>query len=345
MNPLTILHVSLLISLFSGPTHNGPEDRDFIFSLRLDSELNLSSYTIFRPDLFSVNDRNGDLVIYSYASHTIKYKRSQSDKFIEFGEGRGGGPREFRNPTDITFDPQGNFWLVDPHQARISVWSPDSGLIKTFNHESTLSERITVSSEFYALKLQSYSSRTGLLKLISRQTDEVISFGLMPDEMTESGLLMDSWLASDKNSVYLGTYYSGMLNRYDTKGNLIYSIPTIEEVETAVLEHGTLDQIEGHPEISDVRYEKIPDESIKAVVDLDVNNSLLIVLFAGNNRGVGHFLDIYDKENGQYRGSVDLRIYEDDAMLDLEVVDEYIYLKIVDKNDNYLIRRYELFAK
>lgn len=339
---VSIIHLILFISFLSGFLTDDSEGRVFDFSLKLKSEINLSSNNIFRPGLISVNDSNGDLVIYSYASHTIKYKRSASDKFIEFGEGKGGGPREFQNPTDVTFDPQGNFWLADPHQARISIWSPDSGLIRTFNHESTLSERITVASEFYALKLQSYSSRSGLLKLISRETDEVIRFGLMPDEMEESNLLMDAELASDESSVYLGMYYSGMLNRYDTKGNLLYSISTIEEVETTELEKGTLDQIEGHPEISDVRYKKIPDESIKAVVDLDVNDSLLIVLFAGNNRGVGHFLDIYDKENGKYRDSVDLREFKEDTFLELDVVNNLIYLRLVDENGDYLLKAYEL---
>ncbi len=134
-------------------------DRRFRSSLKSINKINLTESGLYKPFLFTVDDK-GNIAIFDYAKYALAYisNRNNYDDITYFSKGLGGGPREFRNPTDIKFGPKGKIWIADPHQARISIWSSNGKLFDTFNHDKILPTAVAVNKEIYFIKAQRYSS-------------------------------------------------------------------------------------------------------------------------------------------------------------------------------------------
>lgn len=338
--PIVALITLLIWS--TDPVHTGTVDRISNYSLVPINEINLTDLDIYRPNLFSVDDNSGNIAIYSYADHRVHFIPNGSLTVREYGNGLGGGPEEFRNPTDIDFDESGNFWVSDPHQARISMWSPDSGLTGTINYEYSVPEKLAISDNFYVIKDQVYSPIHGLLRLFERNSNEQNRFAKLPDELTESALLMDSMISADSERVYITMLNAGIIYCYDRNGTLMYERSTIDPIEIANLELAELKGIAGY---SNLKVQKLSQESLRAVLDHDINSSQLLLLFDGTSKGIGHFIDIHDKFTGLYNGSIMLEEVTERYVLGIEVADNNIFLQTLDKSHNYRIEQYELIKK
>ncbi|MDZ7773654.1 MAG: hypothetical protein U5K31_13080 [Balneolaceae bacterium] len=316
MNTYKYIAIIVFIIWSTVPINLGTVDRNFSYDLILKNDLNITDLDIYRPYLFSVDDNSGNMAVYSYADHRAYIIFNDSKSVKIYGKGQGGGPEEFRNPTDIKFDKSGNFWIADPHLARISMWSPDSGLIGTINHQFAVPEKISVSEEFYVLKDQTYSPTHGLLRLYNSNTKEHIRFAKLPAKLTESALLMDSMISSDSERVYVTMLNAGLIYCFDRNGDSLYEISTIEPVKIAELKLIEINNVAG---LNKLEAYKLPEETVRAVLDHDINESYLISLFDGTSKGVGHFIDIYDKISGIYLGSVNLEKVTDNYVIGIEV--------------------------
>jgi len=89
------------------------------------------SHNLFTPRIVE-SDRYGNVYILDYGDLKVK-KFSASGKFsLEFGRGKGQGPGEFINPTDIKVDDEFNLWVSDVGNVKVVVFDKGGELYKEF---------------------------------------------------------------------------------------------------------------------------------------------------------------------------------------------------------------------
>ncbi len=313
------------------------------FKLELVREIMMANDTWFDNYIFAVNDRTSDIAVYSYSAGSVGLVgdggREGELAVRRTYEGASDG---LGNPTDITFDPEGNIWLADPTLKTVTVYSPGLDLVRRDRFGSPGVEELSVSPDFHVLQFERSVPDGALLKVIDRSGRRETSFGRLPAEMTESMILIHHSVVSDEKFIYTGSTHSGVIAKYDRRGRLAYSIPTVEPVETAKVDRREIPILEG---ILSISLEKVRDTSRRAVIDMDVNDSLLLVLFSGGGGLAGRLLDIYEKETGIYRDTIDLAAVSDDYFLGLEVVGNRVYLQLEDRRGTGYIREYKLTVK
>lgn len=314
------------------------------FKLELVREIVMANDAWFENYLFAVNDRTSDIAVYSYGAGSIglvggggrEGELSARRTYEGYSDGLG-------NPTDITFDPEGNVWLADPILNTVTVYSPGLELLRRDRFRSPGVEELSVSPDFHVLQFERSGPDGGLLKVIDRTAGRrETSFGRLPPEMTEPMILISHTVVSDEEFVYTGNSHSGVIAKYDRRGRLAYSIPTVEPVETAEVDRREISILEG---ILSISLEKVRDTSRRAVIDMDINDSLLLVLFSGSGGRAGRLLDIYEKETGIYRDTIDLAAVSDDFYYGMEVAGDRVYLQLEDHRGTGYIREYKLTAE
>jgi len=88
-------------------------------------------HNLFIPGVVEC-DKFGDIYVLDYGDVSVK-KFSASGKFIiKFGIGRGQGPGELLNPTDIKIDDRLNLWICDAGNVKVSVFDNRGKLYKEF---------------------------------------------------------------------------------------------------------------------------------------------------------------------------------------------------------------------
>lgn len=343
-HPLLKIHIvvlSLMLTVVIGWDRVGRENLSF--QLELLNELNFKDNEHFQNITFSVNKLNREIGIYSYNAKAVFFikdiflssKPYESAKLIN--------SLNFENPTDIKFDFEGNIWIADPTLETISIISPKSGLLRIDQYRGNGVSKFTISKNFYVLKFADYSEEKGLMRVINQGNNEEIYFGRLPTEYLRSGLLYDYTLASDDNSIYTGNLNSGLITKYDTKGRLMYSISTVEAINSVQVDSQV---VEGKFGLLDGSFRfvanRINKESRRAIVDMDINEGLLFILFDGNKNMGGNFIDIYDKNTGNYVASIEPPKRGDEVYREIEILDSHIFLHSSDKNSNNYIREYKL---
>src|SRR5699024_1948847 len=193
--------------------------------------INLAKHNIFEPGLFSVY--KGSIAIFDYGSYSlINYK---GGKFNIIAEGIGGGPQEFRNPTDLKTNENGNIWVADPEQARISIWNQNGKLLKTFNHGHSLPIGVAPFKDKYIVKNLKYSSKN-VFQIYSFSEGLINSFGGLRDSLMSSKFLTGGEIWVDESGYFFTPLYAGYIYKFDLRGNKIYSIKTIQPISVAKVE-------------------------------------------------------------------------------------------------------------
>lgn len=310
-------------------------DRTFDASIALIEKISLEDLEIYRPSLFAV-DEEGNIAIYDYAKHALLYLPEQNYRDIHyFAQGLGRGPGEFRNPTDLKFSPDGNIWLTDPEQARISVWTREGELVRTFNHGNIIPEEIGFTHSNYLICAQAYSSRDGLFHLYTKEGTKVRAFGKLPPDIVANSFGYAGIVSGDNNAFYFAGMFSGFIRKYDSEGNQIFAVDTIDPVPTVEVVTREVDI----PGFSNARVTKRAEDTITASVDLDVSGSYVYNLFSGTQSGIGGYIDVYEKATGEYVTSIRLKR----SAYNLEITQDRLYITVYNQEtDAYNIGIYRI---
>jgi len=300
--------------------------RNIRHSLTQVKKINLAHLGIYKPEMLAV-DKQGNIAMYDYGKNglvLLPKKNYNQAKWLS--QGLGGGPRQFRNPTDLKFGPSDKIWLTDPEQARISIWSKNGSLDTTFNHRQILPKAIAITRNAYIVMARQYSSQTGLFSSYRRNGNKISSFGILPKDLVGSEFYYDGEICADSKSMYFAGFNSGFIKKWNIKGKKIYSVSTIDPVPTAKI-------VTKKVKLSDykqpAKVTKLSDKAKTASMGIDVQGKYLYDLFSGRSHRNARFIDVYNKRTGKYMKSYRLP----EGAYAIRVEHNKIYLLVINKKD------------
>lgn len=343
-NRYILILIPAFIACLTGVHQDSESIASGNFRLQHVNEYDLPDDLVANDYIFSVNDWNRDIALYSYGNKTIYLIKTDGYEVGKELVTRIIEGFHFENPTDLKFDTQGNLWVADPVRNDISIWSPSFELKSIqVNHDRTAS-KVSLSRDFTAIAFSEYYKELGFLIIKSRNSNKIHEVGRLPQEMKISSIFLDGTLVSDSSSVFFGNLNSGLITCYDSSGKLVYTIPTVQHVPLADIDQDSI-TVEMPDNIQmDISFSKISASSDNAIVDMDVSSSYLIVLFAGNSKSVGEFIDIYLKSNGHYLGSIILSDFTTEYFTGLEVVGNDLFFQSTTYQGSRKIQEFRLYA-
>lgn len=308
--------------------------------LSIASRMSLGNEWIGSEILFSVNDLNHDFALFSTSTKRLTRisNGTTKDVYVSYLN------RDQSDPSDLFFDSTGAIWLISPEDKLELLWLNTGDLKANYVKTNDIIYKRRSNSRF---DVGLYGNCfTGVACMKINRENKVVDFARFPKIFTNVGFIRNSPIAADNNSVYLGQYYSGVISRYDLNGMLIYAIPTIRSIE-----HLPTQSIKYSERKSLLRntitttYITRFSEATNAIIDVDVNSTLLITLFSGTTKDVGRYLDFYNKNTGQPIDSIDLDTITKNKVIALEVVGESMYLLSKDLRNRFFINEYTISLK
>lgn len=258
-------------------------------------KINLTELEIFGPMIMRVA-HDGGIALYDYAIFNgYFFPPDNYSSPVSIGDGKGGGPREFVNPTDIAFDTEGNIWIADPQQGRISIWSRTGDLLRTINPAPRQPHRIALTGN-RCIIFGSGTDHT-LFKITDIDGNKIDTIESIGSDILGWIFTYEGYLTSHRRGfVYTGLWY-GIIRKYTEDGELLYSRGTIDPVGPAKPEHRT---IEG------TRVVMAPRDAPMATLSSYIANEKLYLLSPDNNDNNIRMIDVYELSTGDYRYSIPL---------------------------------------
>lgn len=280
-------------------------------------QIDLEELELYRPEIIDA-DSKGNLAIFDYSQFKIFYFPNDfSGAYTTFGSGKGRGPDEFINPTDLKFDEKGNVWLIDPSQARLTIWSSNGDILKTVTPKPVIPERLAISQTSYGILSNSYRSE-GLLYLFDRSTDQSFGFQQIDDsELRDDIFATSGFLSMNEERLVFAGFNIGFIRTYDEKGELITARKTIRDpgYQKANV------TVDGN-ETTWTR----PDKMTYATMALEVDDKYIYSLYLGKSKGWCRVIDVYLVSNGDYSHSIKLT----NQAIDLMVSEDYFIIREYD---------------
>lgn len=254
-----------------------------------------SPQPIYKP-IDAVVDSRGDIYVLDWPENVVKrYDASGRPKGI-LGNGRGQGPGEFSEPSDLSVDQDGRVWVIDPALARITIFDGAGRLERMLKLDTSAMRVAHTPAGGFAL-LQPLGGNL-IMRFNSAGEQEAV-FGKVLRAQQKMGILLDGWLASDladgsDGGLIFAGYRTGLLIGYDLEGNLRFArwaIGAKRELPRVV------DLSGGHFRVE----RRSPFEALS----LSVRGDRIFIMTPlkgvyGNKKGA---VDSYHVDDGRYLGS------------------------------------------
>lgn len=299
--------------------------------------LSLDDNDIFNPTLMAMGE-NGNICIYDYGVHQLFFYNIFDQVLKAYGEGLGGGPKEFRNPTSLYFNRYNSqFWLTDPEQARISFWKSDGELTGSLafpDASSTATKALPLSEIYFVWQPKNYRENGFELAISSVDMQIEKTIGAINVAPLEAKFLRDGNIAADNSNIYYAGYNSDFIKKFSQNGTLENQFNSIEKLAKPKVFKEELD-VGG---LENVSIMKLSDDTKIATLDIEVYENKIFVLFSGNKFGIAKKIDVYDKSNGDYIQTYKIK-YQN--LKKIEIYDGKIFA-ISNKEGKYNIVKFNL---
>mgnify|MGYP003677352395 CR=1 FL=1 len=242
-------------------------------------------------------DNLGNLVGYDFNKERVIYFHQEDYSVVrEITDGNGRGPREMKLVRDIEFDKKGNMWIIDLEGGKITKWSKENELLKSFKPKKkyTRPYRIALCENSISILSEQYLGE-GLYHKFDLEGNEQNSFMTLKnnnkDEFrlwTDASYFRGDLTCSNEKIYHVGRY-KNYIRKYDKNGELLFSKKVIE--------------FEGNPEpLLELgnRSSRRKDEVKTISGQIEVLDNSLLVSFSGKRNPYFYILDIYDL-NGNYK--------------------------------------------
>jgi hypothetical protein len=251
--------------------------------------------TFFGP-LRAEADRHGRLLVYDRGDGRIQRFSSDGKFEVAFGRGKGQGPEEFQAITDFKVTEQGDLWITDPVNGRITVFNETGEVLRIIKTPRPVYRLGPVEPEQAIVMFPNGSQTFGVLELEGSSAGAGKVFGDFLQEQARNSILLDGWLvATQSDSFVFVPDRLGFLAGYHTDGSPEFLAEIIGSVEIPkIVRNKGMTWVEkGAP---------------RSALGVSANKGEIFVLSvlewsALKLKGV---LDAYNSENGRYLYSVEL---------------------------------------
>lgn len=256
--------------------------------------LDINSQAPIYAPLDIETDRQGNIYVLDWPDLLVK-KFDPSGRFVQsYGKGKGQGPGEIEEPSDLAVDDRGRVWVCDPANGRLTLFRADASVDRIIKMNLQPS-RIAVRPDgsYFAF------SPTGnaLLHGYRSDTSPTIAFGLLVRNQVRHGIVLDGWLGQipskgEVDLVFAG-YRAGILTRYKPTGELVFARWTIAPAPfpTIVTDASGAMRVDRRARLGSLGL-SVSDGQIYSLAVLD---SAL-----GKRQGA---VDVYDGQDGTYSHS------------------------------------------
>lgn len=291
-------------------------DRTYGGKLELVHRIPLEENGIYRPAGL-VTDNRRYLAIYDYGIHKIFLIDIENGYTIRtIGDGQGKGPREFVNPTSLGFDINGNIWIADPKQARISQFSINDELISILNMEQVSPFRIAV-RQADLIVLATTSTPGGFFHQLNFEGIPIKVFDQLNNKTARTSLLYEGEITEQSEEIYYALRHASIIRKYDANLDLLYSRQTLDVITTPKIESVSL------PILGDAVGHRVAQDSEVAALDITASPDKLYILYSGTKYHAYFNIDVYNTTQGDYLYSYQL----DHPASELQLMGNTVWVK------------------
>lgn len=280
-----------------------------------------SDLDLFRPNVFSTNESNNSVIIYDYSqSNLYKVQNQEITTKIELGKGRGSGPQEFRNPTDMcitdnSLEPK--IVIIDLELSRVSLWDLNTNkFIRSFSSQGFVPFRVACSYDKIILFNSSGSKEGNFLVYDFMGNQEK---GIDDSELSKDGFLDSGFITADSTYVYFVSEGKPNLKKYNYRN--ITSGLSKSIVKSHVNENDINRRRDGDTEMVS-RKENFRYYSR----DVDTWKNYLVVFYSGRTDAFGNVIDFYEKGSLEYKFSTKI----EQLFTKIEISGDYLLLNVYD---------------
>jgi len=292
-----------------------------------------SEHGFFRVSSFVLNVSYGrkNLIFYDYSTHNL-YEMVLSGledpevlEVNEIGNGKGSGPGEFRNPTDLCITKNGNQSLVivaDPELSRITIWDLDSKrIINSFN------------PKIMPFRISCFKDK---ISVFSTSNSEGGSLGLYNFKGKLLGVFDNINTSPDRGNIFINSGYLSQNEKaiyYAGMGNIVIAKVDIKNLkrshQNSIVESRPFknDVVVENPDKNTVKTKR-GDKYIYLSRDSGIIDQYLVVLHSGRTDAWGDIIDFYDNSDLSYKFSVMLP----ELAQDMYVTENVVIVEAFDRN-------------
>ncbi|MEW5919281.1 MAG: hypothetical protein AB1762_22960, partial [Gemmatimonadota bacterium] len=238
--------------------------------------------------------------VYLYDAGTQELIALAPNGSLRWRLGRAGrGPREFSNPVDMQFAPNGTLHVLDSDVARISIVDVNGRVIDMRTVEQRLHRMVPQRSGWWAVAL----GRPDLLITLNSDGRAVPNRGIVapPDIATKHILVREPVVSPLPNGgAVMAFYWSSRLLVIDSAGRLVGDLHGPEVIPFADVRSYTIDK----PQTATVQ--RIDPQAVRAAWNVAANDTMAVVVFGGHNVDAGRIVDRFDLRSKRYVDSARL---------------------------------------
>lgn len=267
------------------------KDHSFEKSLVLDSAA-LADPRIVRAD------DHGNIYVLDWADFKVKMFSPDGKLLKAFGDGKApeggsdGSAGSFINPTAFSVEPDGELWVCDPLQRKITHFNP-GGAAQAVKPQG---EAYRVAAVGDVLVTMSPPGGDSLFKVYNLSGEPLAAFGKIIEDQSGNGIALDGNIIGDtegRGFVY-GGRYMGVMAGYGADGAQRFVVQTVDAPPP--------------PKVLDVAGKrKIKPNGTRAILSMSIVGDKLYILSGSSAGGAAEsVMDVYDKRDGSYQFSLKL---------------------------------------
>jgi len=247
------------------------------------------NYNLFLPLMVKV-DKFGSAYVVDYGDIKVKKFASDGRFIMEFGKGKGQGPGELLNPTDIAIDDSLSLWVCDAYNSNITIFDRGGGVKKILKlNVPALRISLLKDGKFIVLKFTDFEIYDINGRSLLKFTDELIQ------RRFNNPLFWNAFIENDGKFLYFILDQLGYIICVDLKdGKVKYRVKTIDDLAPPKLIF---------IDVNGAKVTKLKREGNLQFLILNINlvDSLIFNhVYASGKKDELTIVDAYSKSDGSY---------------------------------------------
>ena len=231
------------------------------------------------------NDR---MFVYDLAYMNIKRYTLNGELEAVYGNGRGQGPGEFQNIFSFWVRDKEAVWIVDSQAQEVSQFQYDGTFVESFHPEFPPMRVVALNKDQLVVQM---FARPKLFALVNEEGEVQNRFGEMKDDLHTSSFDAHMFPRPTGGFIWAPIYASSLFF-YDADAEL----------------ERRMELIDSHPfptDQTDSDPMQVPDDPPQRTMSVSVTDeTIFVTTLLRNAEPPTSVLDRYDRESGQYLGSV-----------------------------------------